>query len=51
MVSPFSLYRRLPLLGRTQKFSTENARTRLGYAPRPPADTVADAGRSLLQPA
>jgi nucleoside-diphosphate-sugar epimerase len=37
----------LPLLGRTQKFSTEKARRVLGYAPRPPQDTVADCGASL----
>lgn len=38
----------LPLLGRTQKFSTERAREVLGYAPRPPRDTIADCGESLL---
>lgn len=37
----------LPLLGRTQKFSTDKARAMLGYAPRPPEDTVADCGASL----
>ena len=38
----------LPLLGRTQAFSTEKARRMLGFAPRPAADTVADCGASLL---
>lgn len=38
----------LPLLGRTQEFSTEKARRVLGYAPRPSQDTVADCGASLL---
>lgn len=38
----------LPLLGRTQKFSTEKARRVLGFAPRPAADTVADCGASLV---
>jgi dihydroflavonol-4-reductase len=38
----------LPLLGRTQAFSTEKARRVLGFAPRPPADTVTDCGESLL---
>jgi hypothetical protein len=38
----------LPLLGRTQAFSTEKARLKLGFAPRPAADTVADCGASLL---
>lgn len=37
----------LPLLGRTQKFSTEKARAVLGYAPRPAPDTIADCGASL----
>ena len=37
----------LPLLGRTQKFSSEKARRVLGFAPRPPADTIADCGASL----
>lgn len=37
----------LPLLGRTQKFSTEKARRVLGFAPRPAADTVAECGASL----
>jgi dihydroflavonol-4-reductase len=37
----------LPLLGRTQKFSTDKARSVLGYTPRPAADTVADCGASL----
>ncbi len=37
----------LPLLGRTQKFSSEKARRVLGFAPRPAADTVADCGASL----
>jgi hypothetical protein len=36
----------LPLLGRTQAFSTEKARRLLGFAPRPAADTVADCGAS-----
>lgn len=38
----------LPLLGRTQAFSTDKARRILGFAPRPAADTVADTGASLL---
>jgi nucleoside-diphosphate-sugar epimerase len=38
----------LPLLGRTQKFTSQNARRRLGFAPRPAADTVADTGASLV---
>lgn len=38
----------LPLLGRTQKFSSEKARRVLGFAPRPAADTVADCGASLV---
>lgn len=37
----------LPLLGRTQAFSTEKARSLLGYAPRPVADTVADCGATV----
>src|SRR5262249_41266215 len=37
----------LPLLGRTQKFSAEKARRILGFAPRPPGDTVADCGASV----
>ena len=36
-----------PLLGRTQKFSTDKARAILGHAPRPAADTIADCGASL----
>lgn len=38
----------LPLLGRTQKFSHDKASQVLGYAPRPPRDTVADCGASLV---
>lgn len=38
----------LPLLGRTQKFSTDKARRMLGYAPRSAAETVADCGASLV---
>jgi dihydroflavonol-4-reductase len=38
----------LPLLGRTQAFSSDAARQVLSFAPRPPQDTVADAGASLL---
>ena len=38
----------LPLLGRTQAFSTDKARRLLGFAPRPAADTIADCGASLL---
>jgi len=38
----------LPLLGRTQKFSTQKARAQLGFAPRPARDTVADCGASLV---
>ena len=37
----------LPLLGRTQTFSTDKARAALGYAPRAAADTIADCGASL----
>jgi len=38
----------LPLLGRTQAFSTEKARRVLGYAPRLAKDTVVDCARSLV---
>jgi dihydroflavonol-4-reductase len=38
----------LPLLGRTQAFSSEKARRLLGFAPRPAAETIADTGASLL---
>ncbi|HET9159988.1 MAG TPA: NAD-dependent epimerase/dehydratase family protein [Caulobacteraceae bacterium] len=38
----------MPLLGRTQKFSTQKARDRLGFAPRPAGETVVDCGRSLI---
>ncbi len=38
----------LPLLGRTQRFSHDKASRILGYAPRPPRDTVADCGASLV---
>lgn len=38
----------LPLLGRTQRFSTDKARRVLGYAPRPARDTVIDCGASLV---
>jgi hypothetical protein len=38
----------LPLLGRTQPFSTQKARRVLGFAPRPAQDTIADTGASLL---
>jgi nucleoside-diphosphate-sugar epimerase len=41
----------LPLLGRTQAFSTEKARRVLGFAPRPAAETVIDCARSLLETA
>jgi nucleoside-diphosphate-sugar epimerase len=41
----------LPLLGRTQAFSTAKARAMLGFAPRPAADTIADCGASLAAPA
>lgn len=37
----------LPLLGRTQAFSTQKARSILGYAPRAVADTVADCGATI----
>lgn len=37
----------MPLLGRTQAFSAGKARRLLGFAPRPPEDTVADCGASL----
>ena len=39
----------LPLLGRTQKFSTEKAQRILGFAPRSPEDTIADCGASLVR--
>lgn len=39
----------LPLLGRTQPFSTAAARETLGFAPRPPAETVVDCGKSLVR--
>lgn len=39
----------LPLLGRTQAFSTRAARDVLGFAPRPPEETVIDCGRSLIR--
>lgn len=38
----------LPLLGRTQPFSSEKAKAVLGFAPRPPQDTVTDCAASLL---
>jgi len=38
----------LPLLGRTQAFSSDAARQVLGFAPRPAEDTVADCGASLV---
>jgi dihydroflavonol-4-reductase len=38
----------LPLLGRTQAFSSEKARRLLGFAPRPAEETVADCGASLV---
>ncbi|MBP6879173.1 MAG: NAD-dependent epimerase/dehydratase family protein [Phenylobacterium sp.] len=38
----------LPLLGRTQVFSTQKARTELGFAPRPARDTIGDCGASLV---
>jgi nucleoside-diphosphate-sugar epimerase len=38
----------LPLLGRTQAFSADKARRMLGFQPRPPQDTIADTGASLL---
>jgi dihydroflavonol-4-reductase len=37
----------LPLLGRTQPFSADQAKRVLGYTPRPAADTVADCGASV----
>jgi nucleoside-diphosphate-sugar epimerase len=37
----------LPLLGRTQAFSSDKARRLLGFSPRPAADTIADCGASL----
>jgi len=37
----------LPLLSRTQKFSSEKAKRVLGFTPRPPSDTLADCGASL----
>jgi nucleoside-diphosphate-sugar epimerase len=39
----------LPLLGRTQKFSTDKARRMLGFAPTPAKDTVVATAESLLQ--
>jgi dihydroflavonol-4-reductase len=41
----------LPLLGRTQAFSTDKARAMLGFAPRPAAETVGDCGASLVDQA
>ena len=38
----------LPLLGRTQAFSTAKAREVLGFAPRPAEDTIAGCGASLV---
>jgi nucleoside-diphosphate-sugar epimerase len=38
----------LPLLGRTQAFSADKARTVLGFAPRDPRVTVTDCGASLV---
>jgi nucleoside-diphosphate-sugar epimerase len=38
----------LPLLGRTQKFSSEKAARILAYAPRPPEETIANCGASLV---
>lgn len=38
----------LPLLGRTQPFSTEKARAILGFAPRPARETIGECGESLL---
>jgi nucleoside-diphosphate-sugar epimerase len=38
----------LPLLGRTQEFSTDRARRLLGFAPRPAEDTLVDCTRSLV---
>lgn len=46
LVSP-QMKAMLPLLGRTQAFSTEKARRVLDYAPRPVEDTVVDCGASL----
>ncbi len=39
----------LPLLGRTQAFSTDKARRVLGFAPRPARDTIGDCGESLVE--
>ncbi len=39
----------LPLLGRTQAFSTDKARKTLGFEPRPSEDTIGDCGASLLE--
>ena len=36
-------------LGKRSEFSSEKARTRLGWSPRPIEDTIAECGRSLLQ--
>ncbi|WP_374345291.1 NAD-dependent epimerase/dehydratase family protein [Phenylobacterium sp.] len=38
----------MPLLGRTQAFSSEAAAQVIGWSPRPARDTVADCGASLL---
>jgi len=38
----------LPLLGRTQAFSRDKAVRLLGFAPRPPGETVRDCATSLL---
>lgn len=38
----------LPLLGRTQAFSSAKARQVLGYAPRLSRDTIGDCGESLV---
>lgn len=39
----------MPLLGRTQKFSSEKAKRMLGFTPRPAADTVTDCAVSMLR--
>jgi nucleoside-diphosphate-sugar epimerase len=39
----------LPLLGRTQAFSTDKARKVLGFSPRPARDTIGDCGESLVE--
>ena len=39
----------VPQLGRKTELSSGKARDRLGWSPRPPEDSIADCGRSLLE--